>query len=87
MISYLQKKTTMMNKGALAMYITNDIRYIGVNDHEVDLFEGQYPVPNGIAYNSYVILDEKIAEKRRFCHDHYQRYPLHRRERPRCGPV
>ena len=43
------------------MFITNDIRYIGVNDHEVDLFEGQYPVPNGIAYNSYVILDEKIA--------------------------
>ena len=43
------------------MYITNDIRYIGVNDHEVDLFEGQYPVPNGVAYNSYVILDEKIA--------------------------
>ena len=43
------------------MTITNDIRYIGVNDHDVDLFEGQYPVPNGIAYNSYVILDEKIA--------------------------
>ena len=43
------------------MFITNDIRYIGVNDHIVDLFEGQYPVPNGIAYNSYVILDEKIA--------------------------
>ena len=43
------------------MFITNDIRYIGVNDHAVDLFEGQYPVPNGIAYNSYVILDEKIA--------------------------
>ena len=43
------------------MHITNDIRYIGVNDHEVDLFEGQYVVPNGIAYNSYVILDEKIA--------------------------
>ena len=43
------------------MIITNDIRYIGVNDHQVDLFEGQYPVPNGIAYNSYVILDEKIA--------------------------
>ena len=43
------------------MFITDDIRYIGVNDHEVDLFEGQYPVPNGIAYNSYVILDEKIA--------------------------
>ena len=43
------------------MFITNDIRYIGVNDHDVDLFEGQYVVPNGIAYNSYVILDEKIA--------------------------
>ena len=43
------------------MTITKDIRYIGVNDHQVDLFEGQYPVPNGIAYNSYVILDEKIA--------------------------
>ena len=43
------------------MQITNDIRYIGVNDHEVDLFEGQYIVPNGMAYNSYVILDEKIA--------------------------
>ena len=43
------------------MTITNDIKYIGVNDHEIDLFEGQYEVPNGIAYNSYVILDEKIA--------------------------
>ena len=43
------------------MTITNDIRYVGVNDHEVDLFEGQYVVPNGMAYNSYVILDEKIA--------------------------
>ena len=43
------------------MKITNDIVYIGVNDHEVDLFEGQYVVPNGMAYNSYVILDEKIA--------------------------
>ena len=43
------------------MTITKDIQYIGVNDHEVDLFEGQYPVPNGIAYNSYAILDEKIA--------------------------
>lgn len=43
------------------MYITDDIRYIGVNDHEVDLFEGQYVVPNGMAYNSYVIVDEKIA--------------------------
>ena len=43
------------------MYITDDIKYIGVNDHEIDLFEGQYSVPNGMAYNSYVILDEKIA--------------------------
>ena len=43
------------------MKITNDIRYIGVNDHKIDLFEGQYTVPNGMAYNSYVILDEKIA--------------------------
>ena len=43
------------------MRITDDILYIGVNDHQVDLFEGQYTVPNGMAYNSYVILDEKIA--------------------------
>jgi len=41
--------------------ITNNIKYIGVNDHNIDLFEGQYIVPNGMAYNSYVILDEKIA--------------------------
>ena len=43
------------------MFITNDIRYIGVNDHKVDLFEGQYDVPNGMAYNSYLIMDKKIA--------------------------
>ena len=43
------------------MYITKDIQYIGVNDHRIDLFEGQYVVPNGMSYNSYVILDEKIA--------------------------
>ncbi|MBP3409852.1 MAG: FprA family A-type flavoprotein [Clostridia bacterium] len=43
------------------MMITNDIKYIGVNDHQVDLFEGQYVVPNGMAYNSYAIIDEKIA--------------------------
>ena len=43
------------------MTITNDIKYIGVNDHKVDLFEGQYVVPNGMAYNSYAIMDEKIA--------------------------
>ena len=43
------------------MTITQDIRYIGVNDHQVDLFEGQYVVPNGMSYNSYAIVDEKIA--------------------------
>ena len=43
------------------MKITNDIIYVGVNDHDIDLFEGQYIVPNGMAYNSYVIMDEKIA--------------------------
>ena len=43
------------------MKITNDIKYVGVNDHEIDLFEGQYVVENGMAYNSYVITDEKIA--------------------------
>ena len=43
------------------MHITDDVRYVGVNDHEIDLFEGLYPVPNGVAYNSYVILDEKVA--------------------------
>lgn len=43
------------------MTVTKDIRYIGVNDHEIDLFEGQYVVPNGMSYNSYAILDEKIA--------------------------
>jgi len=43
------------------MTITNDIRYIGVNDHAVDLFEGQYVVPNGMSYNSYAIMDDKIA--------------------------
>ena len=43
------------------MKITNDIKYIGVNDRSIDLFEGQYKVPNGISYNSYAIIDEKIA--------------------------
>ncbi len=43
------------------MHITSDIRYVGVNDHAIDLFEGQYVVPNGMAYNSYAILDEKTA--------------------------
>ena len=43
------------------MKITQDVKYIGVNDHDIDLFEGQYEVPHGMAYNSYVILDEKVA--------------------------
>ena len=43
------------------MTVTNDIKYIGVNDHKVDLFEGQYKVPNGMSYNSYAIIDDKIA--------------------------
>ena len=43
------------------MYISNDIKYVGVNDFKTDLFEGQYKIPDGISYNSYVILDEKIA--------------------------
>ena len=48
-------------KGIRHMNITNDIRYIGVNDRDIDLFEGQYVVPNGMAYNSYAIIDQKIA--------------------------
>ena len=43
------------------MKISNDILYVGVNDHKIDLFEGQYVVPNGMAYNSYVVMDKKIA--------------------------
>ena len=43
------------------MRLSETVKYIGVNDYELDLFEGQYPVPNGMAYNSYVILDEQIA--------------------------
>ena len=43
------------------MKISNDVFYVGVNDHQIDLFEGQYQVPNGMAYNSYVIIDQKIA--------------------------
>ena len=43
------------------MKITNDIYYVGVNDRQIDLFEGQYRVPNGMSYNSYIIADEKIA--------------------------
>ena len=41
--------------------VTNDVFYIGVNDHQIDLFEGQYLVPHGMSYNSYIIKDEKIA--------------------------
>ena len=54
-------KMTKVKEAEIKMQITNDILYVGVNDHQVDLFEGQYDVPNGMAYNSYVIKDEKIA--------------------------
>ena len=47
--------------GAVKMYISNDIKYAGVNDRKIDLFEGQYPVPQGMSYNSYIIMDEKTA--------------------------
>ena len=53
--------TALQTEGDIDMTITNDIKYIGVNDHQIDLFEGQYVVPNGMAYNSYAIVDEKIA--------------------------
>ena len=55
------KKTDSTHRRFPYMKITDTIKYVGVNDHKVDLFEGQYPVANGMAYNSYVILDEKIA--------------------------
>ena len=45
----------------MTMRITDDVRYVGVNDHKVDLFEGQYKVPDGMSYNSYVIMDDKIT--------------------------
>ena len=54
-------KMTKVKEAEITMQITNDILYVGVNDHQVDLFEGQYDVPNGMAYNSYVIKDERIA--------------------------
>ncbi len=60
-----EKKGSFRNAKAMVIImninITKDVKYVGVNDHEVDLFEGQYAVPNGIAYNSYVITDEKTA--------------------------
>lgn len=60
MVQYIHV-SSKQKKESLIMKITNDILYVGVNDHQVDLFEGQYVVPNGMAYNSYVIKDEKIA--------------------------
>lgn len=53
--------TPNRNPKEKTMKISNDILYVGVNDHEIDLFEGQYVVPNGMAYNSYLIVDEKVA--------------------------
>ena len=53
--------TMQKAKGVSAMNITKDIKYIGVNDHDIDLFEGQYVVENGMAYNSYVIVDVRCV--------------------------
>lgn len=59
--SIKKKKRNDTERRGVVMQVTKDVVYIGVNDHETDLFEGQYVVPNGMAYNSYVIFDEKIA--------------------------
>ena len=58
---YWKYKIQQTKEELNTMKIGNDIYYVGVNDHQVDLFEGQYVVPNGMSYNSYVIKDEKIA--------------------------
>ena len=60
MIKYILRKKFRKETHNMSN-ITNDIRYIGVNDHDIDLFEGMYTVPEGMAYNSYVILDDRIA--------------------------
>lgn len=57
----LQDHHIIIRKKEKPMFITKDIQYVGVNDHQIDLFEGQYKVPNGMSYNSYVIMDDKIA--------------------------
>ena len=54
-------RNTFIRSEKYGMHITANIKYVGVNDKNIDLFEGQYPVPNGMAYNSYVVLDEKTA--------------------------
>ena len=62
MVVYFDASNAILQTGAKAMtHVTKDILYIGVNDHDLDLFEGQYIVPLGMAYNSYIILDDKIA--------------------------
>ena len=61
MISYKRSRTFRRGEKEEMTNITNDIRYIGINDHEIDLFEGMYVVPSGMAYNSYAILDKKVA--------------------------
>ena len=58
---YWKYKIQQTKEELNTMKIGNDIYYVGVNDHQIDLFEGQYVVPNGMSYNSYVIKDEKIA--------------------------
>ena len=61
MYLYIYRRFFVATEGSYFMKITNDILYVGVNDHKIDLFEGQYEVKNGMAYNSYVIIDKKIA--------------------------
>ena len=57
----MNDKERYFGRIVMNMKITNDILYVGVNDHSIDLFEGQYAVPNGMSYNSYVIIDDRIA--------------------------
>ena len=64
------------------MYISDSIKYIGVNDHKIDLFEGQYAVPNGMAYNSYIIKDSKIiyeSDYMKEIHSSYNQLALSKR--------
>ena len=59
----------MLKKNTMQVKISDSIKYIGVDDKTIDLFESQYLVPNGISYNSYLIVDEKVAimDNREFC--------------------
>ena len=71
---YWKYKIQQTKEELNTMKIGNDIYYVGVNDHQVDLFEGQYVVPNGMSYNSYVILDDKIAVSQKSGWEKLQRF-------------